>query len=207
MTVMRTSWVIAMPPEVPVRQILPLTTVVSFIDAVSTVTPFVVPPPPDIERPVMQAQDFSNFRLPRPCCRGTQQRIRRLSFRSVVFRLYEGINRLRLERPCCSRRQMMVWFRVWMFQTLPGGVSCFRGQNPFVLHLHVRRSGLYCRPDPPVLLTGSVFRISMTLPEGSSTSATPMTPGEGGWLQSGLLSRPYRYSESGDLLCSDGNLV
>ena len=54
MTVMRTSGVIA---------ILPLTTVVSIIDAVSTVTPFIVPPAPDIERPVMQAQDFSNCRL------------------------------------------------------------------------------------------------------------------------------------------------
>ena len=63
MTVLRTSGVIATPPEVPVRNILPLTTVVSTMDAVSTVTPFVVPPAPEIERPVMQAQDFSNCRL------------------------------------------------------------------------------------------------------------------------------------------------
>ena len=63
MTVMRTSGVIAMPLEIPVRKILPLTTVVSIIDDVSTVTPFVVPPPPDIKQPVMQAQDFSNCRL------------------------------------------------------------------------------------------------------------------------------------------------
>ena len=64
----------------------------------------------------------------------------------------------------------------------------------------MRRSGLYCRADPPVLSTGSVFRISMTLPEGSSTSATPVTPGEDGSVQSGLPSVPYKYSESGDLL-------
>ena len=64
-----------------------------------------------------------------------------------------------------------------MFQTLPGSVSCFRGQNPFVLYRRVRRSGLYCRPDPTVLPTGSVFRIFTTRPEESLTSATPGTPG------------------------------
>ena len=60
MTVMRTSGLIATPPEDPVRKTVPLTTVVSIMDAVSTVTRFVVPPAPEIERPVMQAQDFSN---------------------------------------------------------------------------------------------------------------------------------------------------
>ena len=115
MTVIRTSGVIAMPPEVPVRKILPLTTVVSIIDAISTVTPFVVPPAPEIERLVMQAEYFSNcrltksreflslFRLSSSSPAPTLPRIRRLSFRSTVFRLYEGTNRLRLERPCCSR--------------------------------------------------------------------------------------------------------
>ena len=49
--------------ESEVEYILPLTTVVSIIDDVSTVTPFVVPAPPDIERPVMQAQELSNCRL------------------------------------------------------------------------------------------------------------------------------------------------
>ena len=63
MTVMSSSGVIVSPSDVPVGKILLLTTVVSTIDAVSMVTPFVVPPPPDIERPVMQAQDFSNCRL------------------------------------------------------------------------------------------------------------------------------------------------
>ena len=94
---------------------------------------------------------------------------------------------------------------VWMIQTLPCGVSCFRGQNPLVLCLHMRRSGQYCRPDTPVLPTGSVFRISTTLPEGSSTSATPVTTGEDGSFQYGLPSGPYKYSESGDLLCTGGN--
>ena len=58
-TAMSTSGVIAPLPEVPVRNVLPLATVVSIMDAVSMGTPFVVPPAPGIERPVMQAQDFS----------------------------------------------------------------------------------------------------------------------------------------------------
>ena len=62
-TVMSTSGVIAPPPEVPVRNVLPLATVVNIMDAVSTGTPFVVPPAPGIERPVMQAKDFSTCRL------------------------------------------------------------------------------------------------------------------------------------------------
>ena len=61
--VMSTSGVIAPPPEVPVRNVLPLATVVSIMDAVSTGTPFVVPPAPGIERPMMQAQGFSTCRL------------------------------------------------------------------------------------------------------------------------------------------------
>ena len=65
MTVMSTSGVIASPPEVPVRNVLLLATVVSIMYAVSTGTPFVVPPAPGIERPVIQAQDFSKCRLSR----------------------------------------------------------------------------------------------------------------------------------------------
>ena len=65
MTVMSTSGVLGSPPEVPVRNVLPLATVVSIMDAASTDTPFVVPPAPGIERPVMQAQDFSTCPLSR----------------------------------------------------------------------------------------------------------------------------------------------
>ena len=100
--------------------------------------------------------------------------------RDSSFSLYEGTHGLRLERPCCSRRQMPVWLRVWVIQTLLRGVNSIRGQNPLGLGLDVRLSRLYCRPDPPVLPTGSVLRISTTLLEGSSTSATPVAPGEGG---------------------------
>ena len=62
MTVMSTCGVIATPPEVPVRKILPLNNVVNIIHAVSTGTPFVVPPAPGIEPPVMQAQEFLTCR-------------------------------------------------------------------------------------------------------------------------------------------------
>ena len=67
MTVMSTSGVIASLLEVPVRNVLPLATVVSIMDAVSTGTPFIVPAAPGIERPVMQAQDFSTCRLSKSC--------------------------------------------------------------------------------------------------------------------------------------------
>ena len=49
MTVMSTSGVIATPTEVPIRKILPLTTVVNIMHGVSMGTPFVVPPAPGIE--------------------------------------------------------------------------------------------------------------------------------------------------------------
>ena len=62
---MSTSGVIASPPEVPVRNVLPLATVVSIMDAASMDTPFVEPPAPGIEWPVMQAQDVSTCRLSR----------------------------------------------------------------------------------------------------------------------------------------------
>ena len=75
---------------------------------------------------------------------------------------------------------MTVWLRVWVIQTLLRGVNSIRGQNPLGLCLDVRLFGLYCRPDPPVLPTGSALRISTLLLEGSSTSATPVAPGGGG---------------------------
>ena len=64
MTVMSSSGVIVSASDVPVGQIQPLTAVVSSTDADSMVTPFVVPPPPDIERPVMKLHDFLTHRTP-----------------------------------------------------------------------------------------------------------------------------------------------
>ena len=49
MTVMSSSGVIVSPSDVPVRNIQPLTAMVSSTDAGSTVTPFIVPPLSDIE--------------------------------------------------------------------------------------------------------------------------------------------------------------
>ena len=115
-------------------------------------------------------------------------------------------------RPCCRRRQMTVWLRVWMIQTLPCGVSRFRGQNTLLLCLHVRRSGLCCQPDPPVLPTRSVFRISTTLPEGSSTSANVPRPLRRddfpirGTKRDDTSTPCYvQILKSGDLLCTGGN--
>ena len=64
MTVLRRSGMIRLSPDVPVGQLQPLTTVVSCTDAGSMVTPFVVPPPPDIEQPCRQLQDFLTCRTP-----------------------------------------------------------------------------------------------------------------------------------------------
>ena len=190
------SGVIASPPEVPVRNVLPLTTVVSIMDAVSTGTPFVVPPAPGIEWPVMQAQYFSTCRLsksreflslfrlsassPAPTLPRDSAKDSSPYLSLDRFSLYEGTHRLRLERPCCSRLQMTVWLQVWVIQTLLRGVNSIRGQNPRGLCLDVRLSGLYCRPDPPVLPTGSALRISTTLPEGLST-VTRMMEFVGDW--------------------------
>ena len=67
MTVMRTSGVIATPPEVPVGKILPLTTVANITHAVSTGTPFVVPPALGIEWPAIQLHDFLTYRTSQSC--------------------------------------------------------------------------------------------------------------------------------------------
>ena len=64
MTVMRRSGEIRLSPDVPVGQLQPLTTVVSCTDACTMVTLFVVPPPPDIEQPCRQLQDFLMCRTP-----------------------------------------------------------------------------------------------------------------------------------------------
>ena len=64
MTVMSSSGVIVSPSDVSVGQLQPLTTVVSCTDAAIMVTPFVVPPSPDIEQPCRQLQDFLTCQTP-----------------------------------------------------------------------------------------------------------------------------------------------
>ena len=188
MTVMRRSGAIRISPDVPVGQLQPLTTVVSSTDAGSMVTPFVIPPPPDIEQPCRQLQDFLTCRTPgsrqpslwcslsafssaRTLPRNYQN-FRRLRLRLTVSSLSAESRRVRRATPCCRRRRMTVCFQGWILQTLSAVVCRFRGQNTLLLCLHVRRSGLCCQLDPPVLPTGSVVRISTTLPEGSLTSAS-----------------------------------
>ena len=64
MTVGSSSGVMVSPSDVPVGQLQLLTTVASCTGAGSMVTPFVVPPPPDIEQPCKQLQDFLTCRTP-----------------------------------------------------------------------------------------------------------------------------------------------
>ena len=94
--------------------------------------------------------------LPRTRCRRSCRSFRRFHLRLTVSNLSAESRRV----------------RPGVVQTLSAVVSRFRGQNTLLLCLHVRRSGLCCQPDPPVLPTGSVVRISTTLPEGSFTSAS-----------------------------------
>ena len=85
-----------------IRQIQPLTTVVSIIDAVSTVTPFIVPLSPDIERPVMQAQDFSNCRLARSRGFLTSFRLLASSPAPMLSGLSRGFVAFPFARPCSA---------------------------------------------------------------------------------------------------------
>ena len=186
MTVMSTSGVIASLPEVPVRNVLPLATVVSIMDAFSTGAPFVVPPAPGIEQPVMQAQDVST-------CRLSNSR----EFLSL-FRLSASSPAPTLPRD--SAKDSSPSLSLDRVQPLRGNTSppageallqppaddsvasglgdpntaawCeqYPGSESLGICLDVRLSGLYCRP---------ALRISTTLPEGSSTSATPVAPEEG----------------------------
>ena len=171
MIVTSSSGVIVSPSDVPVRQLQPLTAVVSCTDAGSMVTLFIVPPPPDIEQPCKQLQDFLTCRTPESrqpsllCSLSASSALTLLQNLATFSSSSLSLDRYPPEGPCCRRQQMTVCFRVWMFQTLSAVVSRFQGQNTLLLCLHARRSGLCCQPDPPVLPTGSAVRIFPTLPE------------------------------------------
>ena len=206
--VMRTTGAIVTPP---------LTTVVGIIDDVSTVTLFVVPPPPDIERPMMQAQELSN-------CRLTKSRLS-----SLLISLSASSSALTLPRRPAKFSSSS--FSLDRFQPLRGKTSPSTGEA--LLPPPADDCLILCLDDPNTAvrcetLAGSEYPsslpacptvravlsagpsdasdwVSTTLPEGSSTSAAPVTPGEDGSLPSEVPSCLYRYSESGDLLCSHGN--
>ena len=180
MTVMCRSGAIRLSADVPVGQIQPLTTVVSCTDAGSMVTPFVVPPPPDIEQPCRQLQDFLTCRTPESrqpslwCSLSASSSVRTLprklpGFTSSSF----SIDRF---QPLCRESSRPLaddcLFSGVDTPNTVGRCEPFPGSEYPSFWLHVRRSGLCCQPDPPVLPTGSVVRISTTLPEGSLTSAS-----------------------------------
>ena len=54
-------------------------------------------------------------------------------------------------------------------------MSRVRGQNPRVTCLHMRRSRLCRQPDPPMLPTGSAFRLFTSLPERYLNATTHVT--------------------------------
>ena len=132
----------------------------------------------------------------------------------TISRLSAESRRIRRATPCCRRRRMTVCVQVWILQTLSAVVSRFRGQNTLLLCLHVRRSGLCCQPDPPVLPTGSVVRslrycqrdhlplhgsLPQTIPFGRLSYQKD-------WEIRNLSSALRTGDRSkGDLLCSNGN--
>ena len=216
MAVMRTSGVIATPPEVPVGKILPLTTVANITHAVSTGTPFVVPPALGIERPAMQLHDFLTYRTSESC-----QSFSLLSLSASALTL-----------PRNSAKFSSFSFLLDRFQPLRGNTSPPAGEallpppadDCVVSGLDdpntAVRCGLFPGSESPCSLPAyATVRVVLSagpsgasdwvgfqdLYEGSSTSATPVPPGEDGSVQSGLPSVPYKYSESGDLLCTGGN--
>ena len=126
MTVLCRSGVIRLSLDVPFGQLQPLTTVVSCTDAGSLVTPFVVPPPPDIEQPCRQLQHFLTCRsqasllcgavyrffLPRARCHGHCTNFRRLRLRLTVTSLSAESRGVRRATPCCRRRRMTICVQV-----------------------------------------------------------------------------------------------
>ena len=150
--------------------------------------------------------------LPRSRCHGGRQSFRRLRFRLTVSSLYEERHRLRRRRSSCLRRQMTVWLRVWMIQTLPCGASRFRGHNTLLLCLHVLSAGpsgasdwvgfqdLYDTARGIIDLCECPIRKTIPLcrlfhwrdPEGPR-GTTP------------VLRVTYNYTKCGDLWCTGGN--
>ena len=187
-TVLRRQGAIRLSPDVPVGQLQPLTTVVSCTDAGSMVTPFVVPPPPDFEQPCRQVQDFLKCQTPESrqpslwcsvsffsSARTLPRTLQEFSSSSSSIDCYQPLRR-ESSRPTGDAllpppADDCLCPGVDTPNTV-GRCEPFWGQNTLLLCLHVRRSGLCCQPDPPVLPTRSVVRISTTLPEGSLTSAS-----------------------------------
>ena len=169
----------------------PLTTGVSCTDTGIVATPFVVPPSPDIEQPCRQLQDYPMCQTPESRQPWLLWNLSTISFNRICFlrsqessahtpprKLPESSSSSSLIdrfRPLCresSRPTGDALLPPPVDDCLCPGVdtsavvSRFRGRNTLLLCLHVRRSGLHCQPDPPVLPTGSVVRIFTTLPEG-----------------------------------------
>ena len=187
MTVSSTSGVITTPPEGLPREVLPLTTEVNILYGVNKGTPFIVPPALDIERPVMQLHDFLTYRTSELCQY------------SLLLTLLASSSALTLPRRPAKFSSSS--FSIDRFQPLRGKTSppTEEARLPppaddcLAPGLDDPITAVRCEPFPgseypsslpacatvlAVLSAGpsgasdwSVFRISTTLPEGSSTSA------------------------------------
>ena len=170
---MSSSGVIVSPSDVPVGQPQPLTTGVSFTDTGIVVTPFVVPPSPDIEQPCRQLQASPMCRTPVSRQPWLLWNLSAISFNRIFFlrspessahtpprNLPEfswsssSIDRF---RPLCresSRPMGDALLPPPADDCLYPGVDTpdtvsryepFRGQNTLLLCLHVQRSSLCLR--------------------------------------------------------------
>ena len=191
---------IATPPESSAGEVQPLNTGVNILHGVNTGSPFVIPPELGIKRPVMQLQVFQSYRTSesRPSLS-----LLNLSASSSALMLTWMPAEFSSSSSLIDRSQPLGGKTSpppgeallpppadhCLIPGLEDPNTAVRGQNPLVTCLHSRRSRLCRQPDPPVLPTGSVFRISTSLPERSLTSATHVTPEEGGSRHSGLPSR------------------
>ena len=80
-------------------------------------------------------------------------------------------------------------------------------ESPLSLPVYAWPSGSAFLLDPTVLQTVLASGTSVLPAEGTSTAAPPMDSGEGRLLETGLPGCPYRFSESGGLPFTDGNLA
>ena len=78
-------------------------------------------------------------------------------------------------------------------------------ESPLSLPVYAWPSGSAFLLDPTVLQTVLASGASAQPEEGTSTTAPPMTSGDGRLLETGLPGCPYRFSESGGLPFTDGN--
>ena len=165
-TVMSSSGVIVSPSDVPVGQLQPWTTVISYTDAGSMATPFVVPPPPDIEQLCRQLQDFRTCR----------------KFIDRFFHVHGAAEATRVFVVFAFDCHFQLFRRESLRPTgdavlpPPADDCLFPEGSDYPSSLPERAMvRLTHQPDPAVFPTGSVVMIFMTVPVGLLTPASVRT--------------------------------